>query len=138
MAADLALVRDDARLADNHSNFGQIPGGGSSQRLPRLVGRQRALGLILTGERLSGAEAAAWGIAYRSYPPEVFEESVATVVDRLAGKSRAAAAETKRLVREGLALPLAEGLALERRAVVGFIAGEAGASGVETFAARGA
>lgn len=138
MAADIALVRDDARLADNHSNYGQIPGGGSSQRLPRLVGRQRALGLILTGERLTGREAAEWGLVYRSYPAEEFDEAVVKLVDRLAGKSRTAAAATKRLVRDGLEMPLRAGLAMERTAVVSFIASEAGASGVETFKARGA
>ena len=86
-ACDFALVREDARIGDNHSNFGQIPGGGSSQRLPRLVGRQRALGLMLTGDRISGAEAAAWGLAYRAYPAEQFDSAVADVVERLAPRA---------------------------------------------------
>ncbi len=61
-ACDVAIVRDDARVGDHHASAGVIPGGGGSQRLPRLVGRQRALGLILTGDHLSGVEAAAWGL----------------------------------------------------------------------------
>ena len=44
-AADIVLVSDDARIADNHVRFGMIPGGGSTQRLPRLVGRQQAIGI---------------------------------------------------------------------------------------------
>src|SRR5690606_30959363 len=51
-AADIALVHADAVLCDNHVRFGLVPGGGGSQRLPRLVGRQRALGHLLGGERL--------------------------------------------------------------------------------------
>ncbi len=137
LACDIALVRDDAVLADNHVKFGQIPGGGSSQRLPRLVGRQRALGLILSGGRLSGRDAADWGLAFRSFPAADFDAGVAAFSAALAGRSRAAVAEIKRLVYAGLAAPLAEGLAAERRAVVDFIAGDAGAAGVAQFNTRG-
>jgi len=137
-ASDIALVRDDARIADNHSNYGQVPGGGSSQRLPRLVGPQRALAHILTGDRLSGAEAVAWGLAYRSVPAESFEAAVRQLAEQLAGKSPAALARTKRLVHEGLRRPLAEGLALERAEVLEHLAGEAAAAGIEAFTTRGA
>jgi enoyl-CoA hydratase/carnithine racemase len=138
LAADIALVCDDARIADNHSNFGQIPGGGSSQRLPRIAGRQRGLGLILTGDRLTGAEAARWGLAYQSFPAAQFGAAIARCAGSLAGKDRAAAAEIKRLVYRGLELPLSDGLALEQAAVVDFIAGDAGAAGVARFRMRGA
>ncbi len=61
-SADIALVHAKAKLADTHSNHGMVPGGGSTQRLPpRLVGRQRALAHILTGDRLSADQAVAWG-----------------------------------------------------------------------------
>ena len=49
-AADIVIVSDDAKIADSHINFGMIPGGGSTQRLPHLVGRQIALGLLLSGD----------------------------------------------------------------------------------------
>ncbi|HEX3899293.1 MAG TPA: enoyl-CoA hydratase/isomerase family protein [Mycobacteriales bacterium] len=136
LACDIALVREDAKLADNHTNFGQIPGGGSTQRLSRLVGRQRALGLILSGERLSGAQAAEWGLAYRSFAAADFETETVSLVERLAGKNRAAASLIKRLVYDGCEMPLASGLAAERAAVVEFINGDAGAAGIEAFKAR--
>jgi enoyl-CoA hydratase/carnithine racemase len=136
-ASDIVIVRDDAKIADNHSNFGQVPGGGSSQRLPRLVGRQRALGHILTGDRLSGADAAAWGLAYRSVRADRFDAAVRQLAEQLAGKSRAALARTKRLVHEGLRRPLAEGLALERHEVLAHLGGSAAAAGIEAFATRG-
>ncbi len=136
-AADIALVADDAKLADNHSNFGQVPGGGGSQRLPRLVGRQRATAHILLGDRISGTEAAAWGIAYRAVPREQLDEAAAELTARLAGKTREAQARTKRLIRDGLELPLAEGVALERRVVVEHLTGEAAGAGIASFTARG-
>ena len=59
MACDMAIVADDARIGDQHANFGLIPGGGSTQRLPRRVGMPRAMELLTTGRWLSGAEAVA-------------------------------------------------------------------------------
>ena len=67
-AVDVAIVREDAVLGDNHLRHGMVPGGGGSQRLPRIVGSQRALGHILCGDRISGREAVAWGLAYRAAP----------------------------------------------------------------------
>lgn len=117
-ACDIVLVTDDAKLADNHANFAMVPGGGGSQRLPRLIGRQRALAHILTGERLRGADAVTLGLAYRAVPATELDAAVATLVARLLEQDRTALARTKELVYDGLALPLADGLALERRVVV--------------------
>jgi enoyl-CoA hydratase/carnithine racemase len=117
-ACDVAIVTDEARIADHHANFGVIPGGGGTQRLPRLVGRQRALGLILSGERIGGAQAVDWGLAYRSVPADGFDAAVAQLATRLAGRSSEGQARIKRLVRDGLELPLADGLARERAEVV--------------------
>jgi enoyl-CoA hydratase/carnithine racemase len=136
LAADIALVHNGAKLADNHTNFGQIPGGGSTQRLARLIGRSRSLGLILTGDRIAGSQAAEWGLAYRSFAAEEFEAGVAAFLDTLAAKSRDAAREIKRLVYDGAELDLAQGLALERRSVIDYISGDAGVAGVEAFNAR--
>ena len=112
-SVDVAVVRDDAVLADNHANLGMIPGGGGSQRLPRIVGVPRALGHILLGDRLTGARAAEWGLVYRSAAPAAFSDAVDDVVANLAGKDAGALARIKHLVRTGLRGPLTEGLALE-------------------------
>lgn len=132
-ACDIALVRDDAVIADNHTNFGQVPGGGSTQRLPRLVGRQRALGHILTGDRLTGTQAAEWGLAYRSFPAEEFEAGVAEFVAGLAAKDRTALGTVKRLVHDGLRLPLADGLAMELSTVVDHVTGDSAGAGIARF-----
>lgn len=132
-ACDIALVRADAKLADNHANFGQVPGGGGSQRLARLVGRQRALGHILSGARLSGDDAAKWGLAYRSYPPAEFESGVAEFVQRLVSRDRVALAKIKRLVYEGLELPLRDGLALELSTVIEHVGNDSAGAGIASF-----
>lgn len=132
-ACDIVLVRADAKLADNHANYGQVPGGGGSQRLPRLVGRQRALGHILSGDRLSGDQAAAWGLAYRSFAPEDFEQGVSEFAERLAEKDRDALTKIKKLVYDGLRMPLEGGLALELSTVVEHISGDAAGAGIAGF-----
>lgn len=135
-AADIVLVSDNARIADNHINFGMIPGGGSTVRLPRNVGRQVALALMLSGERLSGADAVARGLAYRSFPAADFEDSVETFVRQLAERDRGAATRIKRLVLDGLHRSIEEAVASETDAVVEWICGPAGSDGVTAFQNR--
>ena len=120
-AADIVVVSDDAKIADNHINFGMIPGGGSTQRLPRLVGRQRALGLLLSGDRLSGLDAVRLGLAYRSFAPQDFDEGVDQFVAQLAGRDRAAVSTIKRLVGDARQRSLSDGLGNEINAIVAHI-----------------
>jgi enoyl-CoA hydratase/carnithine racemase len=120
-AADIVVVRDDAKIADNHINFGMIPGGGSTQRLPRLVGHQLALGLLLSGDRLSGLDAVRLGLAYRSFAPQDFDEGVDHFVTQLAGRDRAAVTTIKKLVRDAGQQSLSQGLDDEISAVVAHI-----------------
>ena len=136
-AADIVLVSDDARIADNHIRFGMIPGGGSTQRLPRLVGRQQALGLLLSGERLSGADAARLGLAYHSFPASEFDDETERFTAAMAGRERSALAAIKRLVVSGLQKPLAAGLDDELVAVVDHISQGAGRNGASAFSQRG-
>jgi enoyl-CoA hydratase/carnithine racemase len=116
--ADIVLVSDDAKIADSHINFGMIPGGGSTQRLPRLVGRQVALGLLLSGDRLSGLDAVRLGLAYRSFAPDDFEAGVRDFVAQLAARDRAAVTTIKKLVGGAQHKSLAQGLDDEIVAVV--------------------
>jgi enoyl-CoA hydratase/carnithine racemase len=120
-AADMVIVSDDAKIADSHINFGMIPGGGSTQRLPRLVGRQAALGLLLSGDRLSGRDAVRLGLAYRSFAPQDFGEGLDQFVTKLANRDRAAVTTIKKLVRGASERPLAQGLDDEIAAVVAHI-----------------
>ena len=135
-SCDIAIAREDATLADNHLNFGMIPGGGGSQRLPRIAGPQRALGLILSGDRLTGTQAEQWGLIYRSVPAAQFERAVADLTANLAGKDATALARAKRLVRDGLRLPLRDGLALETETIIEHLGGADAAAGISRFTGR--
>ena len=133
-AADIVLVSDDARIADQHIKFGMIPGGGSTQRLPRMVGRQTALGLLLSGDKLSGLEAVRLGLAYKSFPRDDFDDGVEQFVTALAARQRDAVAAIKRLVRASLEESPAAGLDHEIDAVVAHI----GADNLAAFGKLGA
>lgn len=136
-ACDIVLVSEDARIADNHIKFGWIPGGGSTQRLSRLVGRQQALGLLLSGDRISGADAVRLGLAYRSFPQPEFDDGVRRFAADLAARRREAVSSVKRLVYAGLEVALSAGLEDEIDSVVDHICGHAGQNGVAAFRQRG-
>lgn len=135
-ACDITVVSDDAVLCDNHVNHGALPGGGGSQRLPQLVGRARALGHMLSGDPLSGPDAVLWGLAYRCLPSGDFDSGVSQFAHAVAARSPAALAGIKRLVRDGLGMPLDAGLQMERSAIVEHLLGD-GAEDIER-AVRGA
>lgn len=136
-ASDIVLVSDDAKIADNHIKFGMIPGGGSTQRLSRLVGRQEALGLLLSGDRMSGLDAVRRRLAYRSFPQPQFTRGVHRFVAELAGRRREAVVAIKRLVYTGVETPLPAGLDHEIDCVVDHISGGAGQNGATAFRQRG-
>jgi enoyl-CoA hydratase/carnithine racemase len=136
-ASDIVLVSEDARIADNHIKFGLVPGGGGTQRLARLVGRQQALGLLLSGDRISGADAVRLGLAYRSFPQAEFDDGVRRFAADLAARRREAVTSVKRLVYASLEVALSAGLEDEIDSVVDHICGHAGQNGVAAFRQRG-
>jgi enoyl-CoA hydratase/carnithine racemase len=133
-AADIVIVSDDAKIADSHINFAMIPGGGSTQRLPRLVGRQTALGLLLSGDCLSGLDAVRLGLAYHSFAPHDFDAGVHEFATKLAGRDPTALVTIKKLVGGALRQSLAQGLDDEIAAVVEHITDR----GVDEFRRVGA
>ncbi len=118
LACDLALAAADARIGDQHANYGLIPGGGSTQRLPRRIGMQRAMELLTTGRWLSGVEAADWGLVLRAVPAELLAAELEALLAQLRSKSRAGLGRIKSVARQGQDLPLREGVALEGEAFV--------------------
>lgn len=122
LACDMALAADDARIGDQHVNFALMPGAGSSQRLPRKIGAQRAMELLLTGRWLSGKEAEQWGLVLRAVPAESLDEELERMVSRLRDKSRAALGWIKRTAMKGLGMSLRDGVTLETRSFAEYVA----------------
>ena len=132
-ACDIVIVADDAVIGDQHANFGLIPGGGGTQRLPRLVGRQRALALLLTGDRLSGQQAAEWGLAYRAVPAGELSSQGFSLAQRIASKSRAGAQTLKDLVDRGAAMSLEDAINLEVETFLDWVRDRDAQEGLSAF-----
>jgi enoyl-CoA hydratase len=113
LACDIRVAGEDASLGLTEINLAIIPGGGGTQRLPRLVGRGKALEMILTGARLSAAEALRIGLVERVVAPERVLTEAMDLARAMAAKAPVALRYAKEAVVKGLALPLAEGLRLE-------------------------
>ena len=120
LACDLAMAASSARIGDGHLNFGQLPGAGGSQRLPRAVGVLRAKELILSGRLVDGVEAERIGLVNRAVPADELDATVDDWVAGLAVKSPAGLKGAKHLVNQGLRGSLASGLQLELDYVHGY------------------
>lgn len=136
LACDVVFAGSSARLGDQHAQYGLVPGGGGSQRLPRLVGLRRALDLMYTNRWIDAVEAERWGLVnYVVADDELFERALAYGVD-LASKSGPGLAAMKRLSRQGLEGSLDAGLTMEARDVVDALLSEDVAEGLAAFQAR--
>ena len=113
LACDIRIAGDDAQLGLTEVNLAIIPGGGGTQRLPRLIGRGKALEMILTGARLKADEALAIGLVERVVPAESAKKTAQDLARTIAEKAPIAVRYAKEAVVKGLELPLADGLRLE-------------------------
>jgi cyclohexa-1,5-dienecarbonyl-CoA hydratase len=109
LACDIVLARDDAKLGQPEIRLGVFPPVAAAL-LPRLVGRSRALELLLTGRSVAADEALRLGLVARVLPLEGFGEAVDGYTALLAGHSRPVLALTKRAVAENLERPLVDAL----------------------------
>lgn len=116
LGADFRYLSEDARVGQPEIKLGLIPGAGGTQRLPRIVGYQRAKEMIFSGRELGAQEAGEIGLADRVVAgPRLLEAALADARGWAAGPTAAYAA-AKRALTEALRLPLDAGLEAERRA----------------------
>jgi 2-(1,2-epoxy-1,2-dihydrophenyl)acetyl-CoA isomerase len=113
LASDFCVVAHDARLWEPFAARGFTPDSGGTWLLPRLVGVARAKELLILGRELSGEEAAAWGIVFRSVPPGDVDDVARDIVTRLAAGPTVSLGLTKWLVHQGAGLDLERHLANE-------------------------
>lgn len=115
LCCDLRIVAADAELGLPETALAIIPGAGGTQRLPRLIGMARAAELIFSAGRISGEEAARIGLANRALPLGELQTKGLALAQSIAANAPIAVAQAKAAMRGGAALPLADGLAWERR-----------------------
>jgi enoyl-CoA hydratase len=113
LACDLRVCAGDARLCLPQLREGRLPQHGATQRLPRLIGRQRALDLLLTGRALSAREALRCGLVTRVAPRHRLAAAGRRLAGELACKAPLALQYAKEAVVKGIDMTLDQGIRLE-------------------------
>jgi enoyl-CoA hydratase/carnithine racemase len=128
------------RIANNRAMFGQpeiglgiIPGFGGTQRLSRLVGKGKALELILTGDRITGAEAANIGLVNKAVPGTEVMKAAVGLAKKIASFGAPSIAAAIEAVNQGLAVGLPEGLEIEAEKFSGLVETEDMKEGLTAF-----
>jgi len=114
MACDIRVASSRAKLGQPEINLGIIPGGGGTQRLPRLVGEGQAMKMIMTGEIISASEAHRIGLVEKVFEPEDLRDSTLEMARTMASRSPLALQAAKESILAARRMPLDEGLKFER------------------------
>jgi enoyl-CoA hydratase len=133
LACDLRIAARSARLGQPEVNLGILPGGGGTQRLPRVVGMGRAMRLILTGEVIDAEKAERMGLVDEVVDDNVLTERTRELAGRIARHSPLALKLIKQAVRAAADMPLSAGLALERELFVTAFSSEDRKEGIAAF-----
>jgi enoyl-CoA hydratase len=136
MACDILIAARSCRIGDQHMRRGFIPGGGNTQRIPRLVGQMRGMDLLLTGRWLEADEACAMGLISRVADDVEALPLARSIGAELAAKSAHALREVKRLTKLSAEAPLAEGLQAEIESVMAFYPEDDFTAALRTFFER--
>lgn len=113
LACDMVIATSSAKFIQAFSAIGLIPDSGGTYFLPRLVGTARALGLMMTGDRVTAEEAEKMGMIYKSVADEEFADYIAKTGQKLASMPTKALALTKELVQKTWQNDLAKQLRME-------------------------
>ncbi|MCB1684700.1 MAG: enoyl-CoA hydratase [Pseudomonadales bacterium] len=116
LMCDFLIASTEARFADTHARVGVVPGWGLSQRLPRLIGINRAKELSLTGNFLDAQTACAWGLVNRVVTPEDLLPTCESLARDIISTEPVTRAEILRIMDAGWDTTLAEGLDMELKA----------------------
>lgn len=135
MACTMRVAGPGARLGLPEVKLGLIPGAGGTQRLPRLVGRGRALDIMLTARQVEAREALEIGLVDRLTPGSAVEAAL-ELASKLAAASLPAQLAVVRSVDVSTELPLAEGMAFEAEQEQGLFQHGEAAEGISAFVAK--
>ena len=115
MICDFIIAADTAKFAQPEITLGVAPGMGGTQRLTRLVGRSKAMDLILTGRMMDAAEAERAGLVSRVVAADKLIEEALAAAQKIAGMPPLAVLANKEMVNAALETTLAQGILFERR-----------------------
>ncbi|HTK02190.1 MAG TPA: enoyl-CoA hydratase-related protein [Bordetella sp.] len=116
LACDIRIASEHARVGLPEVCIGSLPGGGGTQRLPRMIGLSDAMYLLLTGEIVDAQEALRMGLVTKVTTAGDLRETALGIARRIAGNGPLAVSAVKQLVAEGLDMPLARAMAHESMA----------------------
>ena len=134
MMCDFIIAADNARFGQPEITLGTIPGAGGTQRLPRFVGKSKAMDLVLTGRMMDAAEAERCGLVSRVVPlADLMNDAIATA-EKIAGMSLPATMVAKEAVNRAFETTLSEGVRFERRTFHATFAFDDRAEGMAAFA----
>ncbi len=137
LACDLRFASDgDFRLGTPEATLGLLPGNGGTQRLPRLIGRSRALDLMITGRTVTPSEAFELGIVDKLFPVDALHEQTLEYAATLAAGATKAIGNIKLAVNEGFDDGLERGLERERDLVEELFLSEDGREGLAAFSEK--
>jgi enoyl-CoA hydratase len=133
MSCDIIIAADSAVFGQPEINLGIMPGAGGTQRLPRSVGKAKAMDLCLTGRRMYAAEAESSGLVSRVVPADCLMDEAMNVADNIANLSQHAVMMIKEAINRGFATTLAEGMRFERGQFYSLFATEDQKEGMSAF-----
>jgi enoyl-CoA hydratase len=115
MMCDIIIAADNARFGQPEVNLGVMPGAGGTQRLPRALGKAKAMDLCLTSRMMDAQEAERAGLVSRVVPADKLMDEALGVAERIAGYSLPAVMMIKESINRAFEVPLSEGVLFERR-----------------------
>jgi enoyl-CoA hydratase len=115
MMCDLIYAADNAKFGQPEIKLGLIPGMGGSQRLTKLVGKAKAMDMILTGRMMDAGEAERAGLVARVFPADQLMEETLAAAEQIAAYGRTAVISGREAVERATELSLREGILFERR-----------------------
>jgi enoyl-CoA hydratase len=133
MTCDIVYASDRAKIGQPEINLGIIPGSGGTQRLARLIGKQRAKELVLTGDMIGAQEAWNLGLLNKVFPPDQLMPEVKKLAEKLAAKGAVALKAAKEAVEEGYDIELGRAIANEGKLFGLCFGTEDKAEGVNAF-----
>lgn len=133
MMCDMILASESAQFGQPEINIGVIPGAGGTQRLTRVVGKYKAMELILTGRPFSAHEAMELGLVNKIVPTELLMDEAKSIAKEIAKKSPLAIRLAKESILKTFDATLAEGLNFERKAFYMLFASEDQKEGMKAF-----